>query len=178
MRRIVGIAGSMRSASYSRIVLNCFAAKLPADAAFERLDIGIFPHYNEDLESAGLPGAVVAARASVAACDGVIIVTPEFNHGVPGVLKNALDWLSRPAFDSCFKGKPVMFASVAPGPMGGVRAQYQLRETMASMLCNLIPLQELAIAGIGDKVADGRLTDAAALSRIERMLGAFLSAMI
>lgn len=174
--RIVGIAGSLRQGSFSRIVLNAIAERLPQQTVFETIDIGAYPHYNEDVENAGLPEIVVRGRASVAAADGVILVTPEFNHGLPGVLKNTLDWLSRPAFDSCFRHKPVMFATIAPGPLGGVRAQYQMRETLAAMLCTQVPLQELAIAGVDKKVVEARLSDAQTLSRIERMVGTFVAA--
>lgn len=175
--RIIGLAGSLRTGSYSRIVLQAIADRLPSGTGFETVDIGAYPHYNEDLEKGGLPPVVAADRARVADAAGIVLVTPEFNHGLPGVLKNTLDWLSRPAFDSCFKGKPVMFATIAPGPLGGVRAQYQMRETLAAMLCDLVPLQELAIANIADKVAEGRLTDATTLSRVDRMLKTFFAAM-
>lgn len=175
--RIVGLAGSIRTGSYSQILLNAFAAHLPAETIYEALDIGAYPHYNEDLEKSALPDIVVRGRAAVAQCDGVILVTPEFNHGLPGVLKNTLDWLSRPAFKSAFRGKPVMFATQSPSPLGGVRAFAPLRETMASMLCRIVPLQELAVAGVADKIADGRVTDAKTLERIHRLVEEFLAAI-
>jgi chromate reductase len=103
------------------------------------------------------------------------MVTPEFNHGLPGVLKNTLDWLSRPAFSSCMMGKPVFFITLSPGALGGVRAQYQMRETLASMLCRLVALPEIAITQVGVKVEDGALKDSATLSFIEKNLVRFLS---
>lgn len=171
---IVGIAGSLRADSYSRMALAGIVPLLPDGTVFSTIDIGALPHYNEDLERADLPAAVTAARAQVAASDGVIVFTPEFNHGLPGVLKNTLDWLSRPAFDGCMVGKPVFFATLSPGALGGVRAQYQLRETLASMLCAMVPMREIAIARIGAKVADGRLSDSATLDFIEQRLAQFL----
>jgi chromate reductase len=173
--KIVGIAGSLRSASYSHIVLNSVASLLPDGAEFERIDIGALPHYNEDLEQNALPASIVSAREQAMAADAVVIVTPEFNHGLPGVLKNTLDWLSRPAFSSCMMGKPVFFITLSPGALGGVRAQYQMRETLASMLCRLVALPEIAITQVGVKVEDGALRDSATLSFIEKNLVRFLS---
>jgi chromate reductase len=173
--RITGMAGSLRSASYSRTVLRSIADLLPAGSRFDSLDIGTLPLYNEDIERSVLPAPVSAGRAMVAASDAVIIVTPEFNHGLPGVLKNALDWLSRPAFNSCFFDKPVMFATVSPGALGGVRTQHQLRETLSSMLCRLMPLPEIAVPHVGDKIVDGRLTEEMTLKHVRSVLGHFLA---
>jgi chromate reductase, NAD(P)H dehydrogenase (quinone) len=172
---ITGIAGSLRSASYSRMVLQSIAALLPEGTRFETLDIGALPHYNQDLDNAAAPEAVVRGRAQIAASDAVIIVTPEFNHGIPGVLKNTLDWLSRPAFKSSFIHKPVMFATISPGALGGVRTQSDLRETLASMLCRLLPLPEIVVTHVGTKVAAERLTDEATLNHIGQVLSTFLA---
>lgn len=156
---VVGIAGSLREASYSRIVLETIVDLLPAGSRFDPIDIGTLPHYNEDLEKTALPVNVAQARDLVARSDAVVLVVPEFNHGIPGVLKNTLDWLSRPAHNSCMKDKPVFFATVSPGALGGVRAQYQLRETLFSMLCRVVALPEIAVTHVGQKVTDGRLVD-------------------
>jgi chromate reductase len=173
--KFVGIAGSLRTASYSRTVLKSIAELLPAQAHFSTVDIGQLPHYNEDLDVTEAPDAVAIARSQVAASDAIIVVTPEFNHGLPGVLKNTLDWLSRPAFDSCFIGKPVFFVTLSPGALGGVRAQYQLRETLSSMLCQLVPMPEVAITYVADKAPGGRLSDVTTLryltARIEQFVG-------
>lgn len=175
--KIVGIAGSLRSASYSRITLNSLARLLPAGSEFVSLDIGALPHYSEDVEREALPSAVAQARLSIAESDAVFIVTPEFNHGLPGVLKNTLDWLSRPAFTSCMAGKPVLFLTLSPGALGGVRAQYQMRETLASMLCQLVPLPEIAITHVADKIVDGELVDASTLDFMGQQLQRFISAL-
>jgi chromate reductase len=175
--KIVGIAGSLRSASYSRIVLTSIADLLPTGTEFDTIDIGKLPHYSEDMERDALPHSVVYARTCVDAADAIVIVTPEFNHGLPGVLKNTLDWLSRPAFSSCMLGKPVFFVTLSPGGLGGVRAQYQLRETLASMLCRLVSLPEIVIAQAGQKVTDGRLTDTATLNFIGKTLKQFFAAV-
>jgi len=172
---IVGIAGSLRTQSYSQMVLKSVAQLLPKDSRFSTIDIGELPHYNEDDDGPGLPDVVATARAQVAASDALVIITPEFNHGLPGVLKNTLDWLSRPAFNSCMLSKPVFFVTLSPGALGGVRAQYQMRETLASMLCQLVPMPEVAITHIGSKVAEGRLSDGATLTFLEQRLAQFLA---
>ena len=174
--RITGIAGSLRAVSYSQMVLASIADMLPQETVFATIDIGSMPHYNEDLEKGEMPESVVSGREIVAASDAVIIVSPEFNHGIPGVLKNTLDWLSRPAFESCILGKPVLFATVSPGALGGVRAQYQLRETLASMQCKLVPLPEIAITAIGSKVSDGRLVEPMTLKFVQTVVDRFLAA--
>lgn len=175
--KIVGIAGSLRAASFSHIVLASIAQQLPAGTVFDTVDIGALPHYNEDIERDALPESVMSARGAVQAADAVIIVSPEFNHGIPGVLKNTLDWLSRPAFTSAMQHKHVMFATLSPGALGGVRAQYQLRETLASMLCRFVPMGEIAITHIGAKVNGGELTDAPTLDFLGGKLHHFLGAV-
>jgi len=172
---LTGIAGSLRASSYSRAVLQSWAELLPAGSRYSWLEIGDLPHYNEDLDHDQPPAAVAAGRALIGASDGVLIVTPEFNHGLPGVLKNTLDWLSRPAFKSCFAHKPVLFATHSPGALGGVRTQYQLRETLAAMLCQLVPVKEVAIPLVADKISDGRLTAEAQQRYLEAPLAAFLA---
>ncbi|GAB3683608.1 NADPH-dependent FMN reductase [Salinisphaera aquimarina] len=174
--RIVGIAGSLRAQSCSRAVLDTLAERFQGDAEFTILDIGAMPHYNQDHDgNAHTPTAVADGREQVAQADAVIIVTPEYNHGLPGVLKNALDWLSRPAFTSCFCDKPVFFITVAPGVLGGVRAQHQMRETMSSMLCRLFPLPEVAITQVKNKIENHRLVDPAALEFTDTAMTRFLA---
>jgi chromate reductase len=173
--KIIGLAGSLRSQSYSRIVLDSMVRLLPAGATFQELALDDFPHYNEDHDGAVSPESVETARRQVSECDAVIIVTPEFNHGIPGVLKNALDWLSRPAFDSCMVGKPVLFATVSPGSYGGVRAQYQMRETLAAMLCTLVPLSEIAVGLVHEKVTEGQLADDRTIKHMAKVLASFLA---
>lgn len=174
---ITGLSGSLRTGAYSTLLLDHIAGLLPDSSDYAAIDIGAIPHYDGDVEAAGLPDSVVAARARITASDAVLIVTPEFNHGLPGVLKNALDWLSRPAFTSCMADKPVFFATQAPGHLGGVRAQYQLRETLASMLCRLIAMPEIAITHIDTKVADGVVVDAETRRVLASRFGRFLAAI-
>lgn len=171
---IVGICGSLRTESQSRLLLRSVAALLPIQTQFHELNIGELPHYNEDDDGGASPDSVTTARNAVECADAVIIVTPEFNHGIPGVLKNTLDWLSRPAFAGCFIDKPVMFATISPGALGGVRAQHQLRETLSSMLCRLFPLPEIAVSHIHGKLDGGRLTDDSTIRHTSAVLASFL----
>lgn len=172
--KIVGICGSIRTGSQSRVLLRSVAALLPSQTQFRELNIGELPHYNEDDDGSAPPEPVTMARNAVERADAVIVITPEFNHGIPGVLKNTLDWLSRPAFAGCFIDKPVMFATISPGALGGVRAQHQLRETLSSMLCRLFPLMEIAVGHVHGKLDDGRLTDESTIRHINAVLVSFL----
>ncbi|KAF1004894.1 MAG: Quinone reductase [Luteibacter sp.] len=171
---LIGLSGSLRKDSHSSAILSSLAELLPAHATWSTLDIGELPHYSADLESEALPLPVINARARVQRADAVIMAVPEYNHGIPGVLKNTLDWLSRPVRASCMMGKPVLFVTQSNGSLGGVRAQFQLRETLASMLCVLPPMQEMVVTHASEKIRDGRMVDEAALRFIGAQLHAFL----
>lgn len=158
--RLLGISGSLRADSFSSAVLTALAEAAAPMAYFQFADIGALPHYNQDLEVA-LPLAVSEFKAEVAAADGVVLVSPEFNHGVPGVLKNALDWGSRPAFRAPFTEKPVLIVTSSPAFTGGVRAQYQLRETLASMLARPVATPEIVVGQVHSRIIDGRFIDEA-----------------
>ncbi len=172
--KIAGICGSLRNNSYSGSLLAAMADLLPEGTEFNRVDIASVPHYNQDLDTANGPESVFASRALIAESDAVIITLPEFNHGMPGVLKNALDWLSRPAFTSCFTDKPVLFATIAPGPLGGVRAQAQMRETLSCMLCKMLPLPETAVTFAAQKFPEGKLVDEPTAKHLQMVVGSFL----
>jgi chromate reductase len=161
--RLLGISGSLREGSYSTAILTALADAIAPKATFEFADIGALPHYNQDLEGEATPAAVKTLKAQIAAADGVVVASSEFNHGVPGVLKNALDWGSRPAFRSPFLNKPVLIITSSLAFTGGVRAQYQLREALASMLARPVATSEVVIGAVRDKVADGRFVDRAAI---------------
>lgn len=156
---LLGFAGSLRAQSNSRSILDTLADAVLPRAIFEIADIGALPFYDEDLERGALPATVVALRDQIARADGIVLVAPEFNHGIPGVLKNALDWGSRPAFRSPFRGKPALLVTHSHAFTGGVRAQYQLRETIASMLARPVTTSEIVIGQAHLKIADGRFTD-------------------
>ncbi|MFM2478699.1 NADPH-dependent FMN reductase [Celerinatantimonas sp. MCCC 1A17872] len=173
--KIVCISSGIRKQSNSQAVMSSVIELISDRATCSQLPIGAYPHYSQDLEQDALPELIHQARALIEDCDAVIIVTSEYNHGIPGVLKNALDWLSRPVRASAMKHKPVLFISQSTGALGGVRAQYQLRETLSSMLCELVPLPEITIASIANKIVNGKLQDEKAQQFMATQLNEFLT---
>lgn len=173
---ILGISGSLRVGSYSTAILQALQEQRSrGDVKMAVRTLGDIPLYNEDLETQAILSGVNDLRLAEAESDGVVIVTPEYNHGVPGALKNALDWVSRPAFASPFKGKPVLIVSCATAFTGGVRAQYQLREVLVSMLAEIVPTREIVVGSVHTKVSDGRLIDAESIKQLDRGLEGLLS---
>jgi chromate reductase, NAD(P)H dehydrogenase (quinone) len=160
---ILGLSGSLRRHSYSTAVLKTLAEVLAPSASVEIFSLAGVPLYDQDKDGEHAPAAVRALKAKIAKSDGLLIVTPEYNYAIPGVLKNALDWASRPAYGSMLKGKPVSIMSVSPAFTGGVRAIGQLRETLAATLSRVVAGPDVVIAGSADKISDGRLIDDAAL---------------
>jgi chromate reductase len=174
---IVGIAGSLRRGSYNAAVLRALPELAPAAMTIdtERAAIGEFPLYNADIQNEqGFPAAVEALGERIRAADGIVIVTPEYNYSVPGVLKNAIDWLSRLS-DQPFKGKPVALQSASPGLLGGARAQYHLRQTMVFVEALVMPKPEIFVTQASGKIdeASGRLTDEQTRDMIGQQLAAF-----
>lgn len=164
--QLLGISGSLRKASYSTAILRALQAQLTLGDALRLVTLEDIPLYNEDQDRQPALPSVATLRSSIADADAVVIATPEYNHGLPGVLKNGLDWASRPAFASCFQGKPVLILSSATAFTGGVRAQYQLRETLASMQAVIVPTREIVIPSVNRKVVDGHFQDAESLAFI------------
>ncbi|TBW41276.1 NADPH-dependent oxidoreductase [Siculibacillus lacustris] len=162
--RLLGLSGSLRRGSYSTAVLETLSAAVTARADTTVFDIGTLPHYDQDRDGAVPPETVVELRRRITEVDGLVVVSPEFNYGIPGVLKNAIDWASRPAFASPLKGKPVLIVTCSPAFTGGVRAQSQLRETFAATLSRQVASPEVVIGQVRDKIVDGRLIDRAALN--------------
>jgi chromate reductase, NAD(P)H dehydrogenase (quinone) len=171
--RLLGLTGSLRRGSYSSAILLALAPALEGRCDFEIRDLRL-PLYDQDEEDAGAPDVVRALRAAVSNADGLVICTPEYNHGMPGVLKNALDWGSRPSGQSAWKGKPTLVISNSPSFTGGVRAQAQVHETLLAAGASIAPGPQVVIGNMGDKVRDGRLVDAHALTfalqEVERLV--------
>src|SRR5262245_65082316 len=126
--RVLGVAGSLRLGSLNRALLRAAVARAPEGMAIETFDLIDVPLYNGDVEAAGDPPGVAAFKDAIRAADAVLFVTPEYNHGVPGVMKNAVDWASRPARDAALNGKPVGIIGASPGQVGTARGQSQLRQ--------------------------------------------------
>jgi chromate reductase len=131
---------------------------MPDRLKLDEVPIGDLPLYNSDLDD-NPPQPWVAFRDRIRRADAVLFVTPEYNRSVPGVLKNAIDWASRPGFASPLKGKPALIITTSPGMFGGVRAQAQIRDALAATLARPVARQHLAIPAVDKKLADGRLAD-------------------
>lgn len=158
--RVAGIAGSLRQGSLNRALLQ--AAVELAPVALEIIPHGLteIPLYNADVEAAAVPHAVAELRVAVMQADAILIATPEYNHGVPGVLKNAVDWLSRPPGNTALNGKPCGIIGASPGMTGTARAQSQLRQAFAFTNTYVMLKPEVLVAQAHRKFdGDGRLTD-------------------
>jgi len=156
--RLLGLPGSLRQASFSRATLIGLRGSLPEKVTLEIHEPQL-PLYNEDDDRSNGPEQVLKFRDAIKNSDGVVIVTPEYNHGMPGVLKNALDWASRPFGRSVLAKKPTLAISVSPAFTGGVRAHAQLNETLLAIPALVAGGPQIVIGNIGEKIADGVLVD-------------------
>lgn len=159
---ILGLSGSLRRDSAHSAVLRTVAEQLPAGVALTLHELHEVPPYNEDLDGTTPPAAVLALREAVRRADAVLIGSPEYNHGMSGVLKNALDWLSRPHGKSSLTGKPVLTFTASPAFTGGVRAHQQLNATLAAIQAVQVVYPQIVIGSVASKLEDGRLVDEAA----------------
>jgi chromate reductase, NAD(P)H dehydrogenase (quinone) len=171
---ILGFAGSLRKASFNRALLLAAAELTPADAILEIFDLEGIPPFNQDLESS-VPERVTQFKGKIKAVDAILIATPEHNYSIPGVLKNAIDWASRPYGDNSFDGKPVAVMSASTGMLGGARAQYHLRQTFVFL--NMFPVNkpEVFITFAAQKFdAQGRLND----EKSREIIGTLLKSLV
>lgn len=168
--RIVALCGSLRSASRNQQVLNAAIDIAPSlDAIITQGKFDDVPLYNQDVQDAGVPPAVTTLAQSIANADAVLIVSPEYNYSVPGVLKNVIDWLSRVS-PQPFAGKAVAIMGTSPGAIGTARMQYHLRQTLVFLDAHPLNKPEVMIGSYSDKFDDGKLIDAKALEMVERQL--------
>lgn len=169
--KVLGIAGSLRRGSYNRGLLRAAKELAPDRMEIEILDLDAIPFYNQDVEDQGDPAAVAEMKQAISEADALLIATPEYQYGVPGVLKNAIDWASRPPADSVMNEKPVAVMGATPGLVGTARAQLQLRQTLAYNRCRILPRPEILVARTREKFDDdSRLTDGATRTRIRKLL--------
>jgi chromate reductase, NAD(P)H dehydrogenase (quinone) len=158
--RVVGIAGSLRKASLNRALLRAAQELAPPGLYIEIEELDDIPMFNEDLDLAGPPASVLRLRQSVRAADGLLLVTPEYNHGVSGVMKNAVDWLSQPLRGSALEGKPTAIMGASPGLAGTARAQSQLRQAFVLTNTPALLQPEVLVSRAHEKFdVAGRLTD-------------------
>lgn len=173
--RLLGLSGSLRASSVNTALLHLAGGMAPAGVALEVADISDFPLFSQDLEDRGMPHPVRRVREAMRAADGVLIATPEYNYSVPGVLKNALDWISRPQSDSVTAGKPVAILG-AGGRLGTARAQYHLREVLLGLDMRAVSRPELFIVRAWEVLdAEGRLRDPATGESLQALMSALLS---
>ena len=171
---ILGISGSLRKQSLNTAALRACGELLPPGVTMSIVDLAPIPLYNEDLRVQGLPEPVQHLREQIRAADALVIATPEYNFSIPGVLKNAIDWASRPP-DQPFDGKPIAIIGATPGSLGTSRAQYHLRQVFVYLNGHLLNRPEVFISGAPNKFdADGRLTDAATSENLGKMLVALV----
>jgi chromate reductase len=158
--RILGIAGSLRKNSFNKQLLQAATKLLPEAAQLELFGIGDIPLYNQDVEVSGIPEAVKRFKERIESADAILIATPEYNHSYPGILKNAIDWGSRPYGQNSFNGKPVAVISASPGTFGGVGAQDQLKQVLLALNMHLVSQPAVIVTSAHDKIdSDGNLTD-------------------
>jgi chromate reductase len=169
---VLGVSGSLRKASFNSAALRAAHSLAPPGMSIEIAQIGDFPLYNEDVRAAGFPGSVERFRAQIAAADALLFVTPEYNFSVPGVLKNAIDWASRPP-NQPFNEKPVAIMGASGGPRGTARAQYHLRQVLYGLNAFLVNKPEVFIAQAGTKFDEaGNLLDETTEDFIRKLLEA------
>lgn len=168
--KVLGISGSLRQASTNTMALRAAQKLAPAGMRIDIADISRIPLYNGDVHAAGEPESVTSLKAQIRAADAVLIATPEYNFSIPGVLKNALDWVSRPP-EPPFDGKPVTIMGAAPGPLGTARVQYHLRQVLVFMNTFTVNKPEVFINHSATKFnAEGELIDEAAAKLISELL--------
>lgn len=168
--RILGICGSLRKASYNRALLRAASELAPPGVVVEIADIGAVPLYDEDVREQGLPPAVETLRRQVAAAAAILICTPEYNYSMPGVLKNAIDWVSRPP-EQPFDGKPLAIMGASPGGGGTMRAQYHLRQTVVFLNMHVLNKPEVFVSRAHEKFdAGGTLVDEATRKNVAAMM--------
>jgi chromate reductase len=173
--KVLGIPGSLRAGSFNRMALRAAGELAPEGMIFETCEIREIPMYDGDVETAeGLPDSVKEFRAKIQAADALVITTPEYNASISGVLKNAIDWASRPP-QQPFDGKPIAILGTSPGALGTVRAQAHLRQILANLNGLVLVQPNVMISGAGQRFdASGALTDDATREFVRGLMAALL----
>jgi len=157
--KLVAFCGSLRKASFNRMALTAFNERLPAGTTMQTIEIE-WPLYNAEIQAKGFPEPVQAAQKAMLEADGIVFACPEYNYGPSGVLKNAIDWLSRMT-PQPFAAKPIAMFGASGGVLGTARAQYQLRQIMVFLDGRPVNKPEVMIGAAQNRFVDGKLTDEA-----------------
>jgi chromate reductase, NAD(P)H dehydrogenase (quinone) len=167
---ILGIPGSLRNGSYNRLLLNAARELMPSIAQLEVYDLADIPIYNQDNEQA-LPRSVEIFKQKILQADAILFASPEYNYSIPAVLKNAIDWASRPMGKSAWARKPAAVIGASAGMLGSVRAQYHLRQVLVALDMPTVNQPEVLVGTARACFdADGRLTDATSRDLLKRLL--------
>jgi chromate reductase len=172
--RLIGMSGSLRAGSYSNAILQTLREKFAGSADLQVYDLAPIPLYNQDFEGDKRPPVVKQMLADIAEADGLVFCAPEFNHSIPGVLKNAIDWASRPAFTSVLAYKPVAIMATSRGPLGGARCLEHMKVALDSCMSRVTLAREVIITASETRIRDGRLVDEICLG----FAGAAIEALI
>ncbi len=171
---VIGLCGSLRGQSFNRMLLQLAGQCLQAAASVVEHDWSAIPPFNADLMAKGMPSSVRALREGIRSADAVLIATPEYNFSIPGMLKNALDWVSRGS-DQPLLHKPVAILSASTGPLGGARVQYDLRKVLLFTNAAVLSKPEVFVGQAADKFDDhGKCTDQATREFVQAQMHAFL----
>ena len=171
---ILAFAGSLREDSYNRTLIRTAVEVAPEELSIDVFDLTPIPLFNADVEAEGDPAPVADFKAAIRAAAALLIASPEYNHGVPGVLKNAIDWASRKADADrpAIAGKPVALLGASPGRLGTARGQLQTRQALRGAGAIVMPRPDVFVAGAHEVIDDGRVTDDDTRDRIAKLVTA------
>jgi chromate reductase, NAD(P)H dehydrogenase (quinone) len=168
---ILGIAGSLRKQSYNRGLIRAAERMIPEGTSFEVFDLEGIPPFNQD-EEKDAPPRVTELKSRIRAADAILIATPEYNYSVPGVLKNALDWASRPYGDNAWNEKPLAIMGASAGVIGTARAQYHLRQMCVFLNMHPMNSPEVMVGNAANRFdAESNLTDEKSIDLIRKLEG-------
>ncbi|WP_049721362.1 NADPH-dependent FMN reductase [Gilvimarinus polysaccharolyticus] len=177
--KVVAISGSLRKESFNSALLlaareHFLTGEDALDVEWIEADIATIPLYNQDIDGDIKPESVAVLLNQIEHADVLVIATPEYNYGIPGALKNAIDWVSRPAYRSVLAHIPALIMSASMSPAGGVRAQGQLKQVLGGTLTAVFPCPEFAVGSAHTCFEDGKLTDAVTAQKLERLVTDFV----
>ena len=173
--KLLGISGSLRKGSYNTALLEATVGLMPEGVELTLIGCGELPHYSKDLDIDSKPEAVLHLLQAVRYSDGVLFATPEYNYSFSGVLKNAIDWASRPAYKSVLAGKPVAIVSASQSHVGGARAQAHLQQVLSATLSPVVPAPPFVVPMAQEKFdGNGLLVDEDTKRRLARYIADFI----